>query len=274
VRALIAAATERLRAAGVASPEHDARALAAHVIGCPLKELPMHDSIDQAAYEELVARRATRTPLQHLTGSVGFRWIELEVGPGVFVPRPETESVVQWAVDHADPAGTIVDLCAGSGAIALSLADEVPGAAVHAVELDPEAAEWTRRNAERLGTGVRVHVGTVDGCLPELDGTVDLVVSNPPYVPLGERHLSEPEVVDHDPEIALFAGEDGLDVIRLVERAARRLLKPGGLVVVEHSDRQGVTAPAVFAEAGGWSGIEDHQDLTGRDRFVTARWEG
>jgi release factor glutamine methyltransferase len=274
VKELIAAATERLRAAGVASPEHDARALAAHVIGCSLTQLPLHDTLDEQAYDELVARRAARVPLQHLTGSVGFRWIELEVGPGVFVPRPETESVVQWAVDRAQPGWLLVDLCAGSGTSALSLADEVEGAVVHAVEVDPAAAVWTRRNAERLGTGVQVHVGSVEGCLPELDGAVDLVASNPPYVAENERHLPDPEVIDHDPEIALFAGADGLDVIRLVEKAARRLLKPGGLVVVEHSDRQGRTAPEVFEQAGGWAEIEDHQDLTGRDRFVTARWAG
>lgn len=274
LRTAIADATSRLEAAGVASPEHDARALAAHVLGCSLKELPLRDSIDERAYEELVSRRAQRVPLQHLTGSVGFRWIELEVGPGVFVPRPETESVVQWAVDRAQPGWLMVDLCTGSGTIALSLADEVPDATVHAVELDPAAAAWTRRNAERLGTGVVVHEGSVEGCLPELDGSVDLVASNPPYVAEDERHIPDPEVIDHDPEVALFAGADGLDVIRLVEQAARRLLKPGGLVVVEHSDRQGRSAPQVFADAGGWAEIEDHQDLTGRDRFVTARWNG
>jgi release factor glutamine methyltransferase len=271
MRDVIAAATERLQLAGIASPEHDARALAAHVIGCSLKELPLHDSLDEDAYDALVARRALREPLQHLTGSVGFRWIELEVGPGVFVPRPETESVVQWAVDRAQPGWLMVDLCTGSGTIALSLADEVPQAVVHAVELDPAAAAWTRRNAERLGTGVVVHEGTIEGCLPELDGQVDLVASNPPYVALDEGHLSDPEVIDHDPSVALFAGEDGLDVIRLVEQAAKRLLKPGGLVVVEHSDRQGRTAPQVFLDAGGWVEVEDHQDLTGRDRFLSAR---
>ena len=274
IRSAIADATEKLKAAGVDSPEHDARALAAHVLGVSLKELPMQETLDLAAYEELVDRRAQRVPLQHLTGSVGFRWIELEVGPGVFVPRPETESVVQWAVDRAQPGWLMVDLCTGSGTIALSLADEVPDAVVHAVELDPAAAAWTRRNAERLGTGVVVHEGSVEGCLPELDGQVDLVASNPPYVAEDERHIPDPEVIDHDPEVALFAGPDGLDVIRLVEQAARRLLKPGGLVVVEHSDRQGTTAPQVFTEAGGWTEVEDHQDLTGRDRFVTARWTG
>ncbi|MCU1622096.1 MAG: modification methylase, HemK family [Frankiales bacterium] len=277
MRSVIAAATERLRAAGVASPEHDARALAAHVLGCSLKELAMHDSIDEDVYAELVARRAQRVPLQHLTGSVGFRWIELEVGPGVFVPRPETESVVQWAIDHVDGAAPVmVDLCTGSGTIAFALANEVPGAVVHAVERDPVALEWTRRNAaNRVAAGdpeVQLHLGSVEGCLPELDGLVDLVASNPPYVAEDERHLPDPEVIDHDPEIALFAGMDGLDVIRLVEQAARRLLKPGGLVVVEHSDRQGRSAPQVFEQAGGWTEIEDHVDLTGRDRYVTARW--
>jgi release factor glutamine methyltransferase len=277
MRKVIAAATERLRAAGVDSPEHDARALAAHVLGCSLKELPRHESIDEDLYAELVARRAQRVPLQHLTGSVGFRWIELEVGPGVFVPRPETESVVQWAIDHVDGAAPLmVDLCTGSGTIAFALANEVPGAVVHAVERDPVALEWTRRNAaNRVAAGdpeVQLHLGSVEGCLPELDGRVDLVASNPPYIAEDERHLTDPEVVDHDPEIALFAGADGLDVIRLVEQAARRLLRPGGAVVVEHSDRQGRSAPQVFEQAGGWTEIEDHVDLTGRDRYVTARW--
>jgi release factor glutamine methyltransferase len=277
IKAAIADATERLRAAGVASPEHDAKALAVHVLGLKKpSDLALHDTIDTEAYDELVDRRAARVPLQHLTGSVGFRWIELEVGPGVFVPRPETESVVQWAVDHAAPGSLMVDLCTGSGTIAFALANEVPGAVVHAVERDPVALEWTRRNAARLAAAgdpeVQLHLGSVEECLHDLDGTVDLVASNPPYVAEDERHIPDPEVIDHDPEIALFAGADGLEVIRLVEQAARRLLKPGGLVVVEHSDRQGKTAPAVFEEAGGWADVEDHADLTGRDRFVTARW--
>jgi release factor glutamine methyltransferase len=274
VQAAVRGATETLRAAGVASPEHDARALALHVLGLSKpSELVLVDDLDEARYDALVARRASREPLQHLTGSVGFRWIELEVGPGVFVPRPETESVVQWAVDHTEPGSLLVDLCAGSGTVAFSLAHEVLGATVHAVERDPAAFEWARRNAKnRVKAGdreVHLHLGSLEGALPELDGTVDLVVSNPPYVALHERDQMDPEVADHDPEIALFAGEDGLDVIRLVEQAARRLLKPGGLVVVEHSDRQGISAPALFGE--GWSDVQDHQDLTGRDRFLTAR---
>ena len=286
LRPALRLAGERLTAAGVASPEHDARALAVHVLGLsrPSDLLLVDDlSAEQAtAFEELVRRRAHRVPLQHLTGTVGFRYVELEVGPGVFVPRPETESVVQWAVDAVAREGwtrpVAVDLCAGSGTIAFALANEVPGITVHAVERDPDALAWTRRNAAaRVAAGdpeVTLHLGSAEDALPGLDGTLDLVVSNPPYVAEDERHVPGPEVVDHDPEIALFAGADGLDVVRLVEQAARRLLRPGGLVVVEHSDRQGRTAPAVFEQAGGWSDVEDHQDLLGRDRFVTARWTG
>ncbi len=271
-------ATDTLRAAGVNSPEHDARALAVHVLGVAKpSDLARFESIDETLYDDLVARRASRVPLQHLTGSVGFRWIELEVGPGVFVPRPETESVVQWAIDAllGVPAPLLVDMCTGSGTIAFALASEVPGATVHAVERDPAALAWARRNAaHRLRVGdpeVHLHLGSALDALPELDAAVDLVASNPPYLAMHERASVDPEVMDHDPETALFAGEDGLDVIRDVERAAHRLLKPGGLVVVEHSDRQGTSAPELFVRAGGWTEIADHRDLTGRDRYVTAR---
>ena len=284
LRTVVRAATERLAAAGVASPEHDARALAVHVLGLQRpSDLLLVDGFDDAqavAFDDLVARREQRVPLQHLTGSVGFRHIELEVGPGVFVPRPETESVVQWAVDALAGEGVerplLVDLCAGSGTIAFALANEVPGATVHAVERDPGAVEWARRNAaNRVKAGdpeVQLHLASVEDALLDLPGAFDLVASNPPYVARHESHIPDPEVLDHDPEIALFAGDDGLDVIRLVEQAARRLLRPSGLVVVEHSDRQGESAPAVFTTAGGWSEVTDHRDLAGRDRFVTARW--
>ena len=286
LRTAVRTATERLAAAGVASPEHDARALAVHVLGLrrpsDLLLADGFDDVQDAAFEDLVARREQRVPLQHLTGSVGFRHIELEVGPGVFVPRPETESVVQWAVDalarEAVESPLLVDLCAGSGTIAFALANEVPGATVHAVERDPGAVEWARRNAaNRVEAGdpeVQVHLADVAQALPDLSGRFDLVASNPPYVALHEAHIPDPEVLDHDPEIALFAGDDGLDVIRLVEQAARRLLKPGGLVVVEHSDRQGRTAPELFEQAGGWTEVEDHRDYADRDRYVTARWTG
>ena len=286
LRTAVRAATTRLEQAGVDSPEHDARALAVHVLGLqrPSDLLLVDDLLPEqaTAYDVLVDRRAERVPLQHLTGSVGFRHIVLEVGPGVFVPRPETESVVQWALDAARAEGwtapVCVDLCTGSGTIAFALANELPGATVHAVERDPDALAWTRRNAvQRRAAGdpeVHLHLGSAEDALPELDGSVDLVISNPPYVATTEAHVPDPEVLDHDPGIALWAGEDGLDVIRLVERAARRLLRPGGLLVVEHSDRQGRTAPALLERCGGWAEVADHQDAAGRDRYVTARWTG
>ena len=278
------AAGARLAAAGVESPEHDARALAVHALGLGKPgDLVLVDDLDDtsaAAFEDLVRRREAREPLQHLVGSVGFRYVELEVGPGVFVPRPETESVVQWAVDalRGVPSPLVVDLCTGSGTIAFALANEVPGATVHAVELSEESLAWTRRNAaNRVKAGdpeVHLHQGDAEHALPELDGQLDLVASNPPYVATHETHIPDPEVLDHDPGIALWAGEDGLDVVRLVEKAARRLLKPGGLVVIEHSDRQGESAPALLRSTGGWTEVEDHRDAAGRDRFVTARWQG
>ena len=283
IRTALSTATSRLEQAGVDSPEHDARALAVHVLGLARpSDLLLVDGLSaeqEQAFGDLVGRRVSRVPLQHLTGSVGFRYLELEVGPGVFVPRPETESVVQWAVDAARAEGwtapLLVDLCTGSGTIAFALANEVPGATVHAVERDPDALAWTRRNADnRVRAGdplVHLHLGSAEDALPELDGTVDLVASNPPYVATTEAHIPDPEVLDHDPGIALWAGDDGLDVIRLVEQAARRLLRDGGLLVVEHSDRQGEICPALFRGLGGWTEVEDHRDLAGRDRYTTAR---
>jgi release factor glutamine methyltransferase len=269
--AALAAATDRLAAAGVASPDFDARALALHVLGLRRpSDLLTVTEIDQARYDEVLALRAQRIPLQHLVGSVGFRHLNLLVGPGVFVPRPETELVAGYAIDHLAPARVehrarvVVDLCSGSGAIALSVAHEVPGVVVHAVELDPVALEWACRN-DPDGT-VTWHQAPVEGCLPELDGQVDVVVSNPPYVPLGTAVDAE---TGHDPALALWGGADGLDAIRQVEAAARRLLNRGGIVVVEHDVTHGIAAPAVFRD---WSDVADHRDLTGRDRFVTARW--
>jgi release factor glutamine methyltransferase len=279
-------AADHLAAAGVPDPAHDALALArlaldlddAHAV----EAVAALDAEVAARFEALVARRAARVPLAHLLGRVEVRGIELLVGPGVFVPQPETEPVIDWAVaavrSLAVEAPLVADLCTGSGTIAFCLAHELPEATVHAVERDPDALAWAERNAAaRVAAGdrsVRLHLGEVAGCLPDLDGQLDLVASNPPYVATGEAHIPDPEVVDHDPSIALWAGADGLDLVRDIEVAARRLLRPGGLVVVEHSDRQGTTAPAVFTEAGGWAEVADHVDQFGRDRFVTARWTG
>ncbi|MCU1592914.1 MAG: prmC 2 [Frankiales bacterium] len=263
------AAVRQLIAAGVPAAEAraDVVALAAHArrVGRP------------GEFERLIACRAERVPLSHLLGSTTFRGITLRVGPGVFSPQPETSSMVQWAVDRlrTQPAPLVVDLCTGSGTVALALANELSSATVHAVERDSQAFAWAQRNAEeraRAGdTPVLLHLGDAGSCLPDLDGQLDMVISNPPYVALHEAHVPDVEVVKHDPGIALWAGADGLDVVRDVERTAARLLKPGGLVVVEHSDRQGATAPAVFTATGAWEDVQDHVDHEGLDRFVTAR---
>jgi release factor glutamine methyltransferase len=272
----VAQATQRLADAGVPSPRFDAEELAAYVHGVRRGELHrVADADFDARYWEAVARREAREPLQHITGRAFFRYLELQVGPGVFVPRPETESVVGWAIDAvramdvAEPL--IVDLCTGSGAIALALAQEVPRSRVHAVELDEGALVWARKNTE--GSRVALHHGDALTALPELDGQVDLVISNPPYIPLTEWEYVAPEARDHDPQMALFSGEDGLDVIRGIERTAHRLLRPGGLVVIEHADTQGGQVPWIFTEDRGWADAADHPDLNNRPRFATARRE-
>ena len=273
-RVLLADAAARLRQAGVASPEHDAAALLAHVLGTDRGRLALVDDVPAPAverYDGLVARRAAREPLQHLTGAAHFRHVELAVGPGVFVPRPETELVAGWAVDCASALETpvVVDLGTGSGAIAKAVAAEVPHARVHAVELDPDAHRWAARNL--AGTGVDLRQGDFADAFDDLAGTVDVVVSNPPYIPLEAWESVAAEARDHDPATALWAGVDGLDAVRVVERRAAFLLRPGGVVGVEHADAQGESAPAVFAASGRWVEVRDHQDLAGRPRYLTAR---
>ncbi|MBO0845560.1 MAG: peptide chain release factor N(5)-glutamine methyltransferase [Nocardioides sp.] len=299
-REVLAAATARLSSAGVESPEYDAHTLLAHVLGVERSRLPLTDDVPISAaeqYDVLVARRAAREPLQHLTGIAHFRHVELEVGPGVFVPRPETELLAGWAVEQAralvshrdgssvvssgqatsstDARGstgapTVVDLGTGSGAIAKAVADEVPAARVFAVELDDGAHAWAARNL--AGTGVELRQGDLADAFDDLAGTVDIVVSNPPYIPHEAWESVAVEVRDHDPQLALYAnGDDGLDTVRVVERRAALLLRPGGVVGVEHGDAQGETAPAVFSGSGRWELVRDHPDMTGRPRFLTAR---
>ena len=275
---LLRDAGARLVAAGVPSPDFDAAELLAHVLGTSRKALSRDTFVDAGAaaeFDDLVSRRAARVPLQHLTGLVGFRYCELAVGPGVFVPRPETELLAGWAVEtagalvRAGRSPVVVDLCTGSGAIALSVATEVPGAIVHAVELDGPAHAWAERNL--AGSGVDLQLGDMAEAFPDLDGTVDVVVANPPYIPLEAYESVAPEARDHDPALALWSGQDGLDAMRTVERVAARLLGPGGRVGAEHADVQGDAAPRVFADAGRWLDVRDHRDLAGRARFVTAR---
>jgi release factor glutamine methyltransferase len=277
-RALVKQAALRLARAGVPSPEHDAAELLAHVLGTTRGSLALSDDVDAAqvtAYEDLVVRREAREPLQHLVGSAAFRYVELAVGPGVFTPRPETELLAGWGVDRARDvlaAGdtpVVVDLCTGSGAIALSLATEVPEAVVHAVELSEDAFGWAQRNL--AGSGVDLRQGDMADAFPDLDGTVDVLLCNPPYIPLEAYESVAREARDHDPHVALFSGDDGLDAIRVLEVTAARLLRDGGVVGVEHADVQGEVAPAVFRRAGRWRDVTDHQDLAGRNRYLTAR---
>lgn len=270
----------RLAAAGVSDPEVDAELLLGHVLGqsrggvqAKLVVGAEVSGEDASALDALVARRVRREPLQHLTGRAAFRSLELYVGPGVFVPRPETEQVTQIAVDALravpSPEPVAVDLGSGSGAIAISLATEVPHSRVYAVEKSSDAVEWTRRNAGRFaGSNLAVVHADLAEALPELDGTVDLVISNPPYVP-DEAVPRDPEVWLHDPAMALYGGIDGLDVVRALSQRALRLLHPGGLLVIEHGELQAAPIAALL-EADGWHGIAHHRDLTSRDRATTA----
>ncbi|QKS16331.1 peptide chain release factor N(5)-glutamine methyltransferase [Curtobacterium sp. Csp2] len=228
------------------------------------------DHVDR--FRHAVARRTTREPLQHITGEAHFRALTLAVGPGVFVPRPETEGVVQFGIDAlraaAVPEPVAVDLGSGSGAIAIAMDTEVPNAVVYAVERSPEALPWTRRNVDAHGGTVRLVEGDLADALPELDGTVSVVVSNPPYVP-DDMVPVDPEVRDHDPALALYGGADGLDAVRALTETAWRLLVPGGLLVIEHAEQQGAGVREVLARRG-FRSPETHVDLTGRDRTTTA----
>ena len=256
-------------------------ALAAHVLGCADEEvrrrmLLRHDVGGDLLrdYETLVAERARRIPLQHLTGVAAFRHLTLRVGPGVFVPRPETEVVAQAAIDEAlgcGPHPLVVDLCTGSGALAFAIASEAPGARVVGVEIDALAIGWARANREATGLDVELVHDDATVALPELEGVVDVVVSNPPYIPQGMEPV-DPEVRDHDPAVALYGGsEDGLRIPLAVGARAARLLRPGGLLVMEHADSHGRSLPERLERTGAWRELDDHLDLSGRPRFVTAR---
>jgi release factor glutamine methyltransferase len=275
----VRAATRALAGAGIDSAEFDAVALAAHVLGATtsdVRKLMVMGARAPDGFEALVAERARRVPLQHLTGKAGFRHLELSVGPGVFVPRFETELVAGLAITHLlclPPRPTtvaVVDLCTGSGAIALAIKDEVPAAEVHGVELSDLAHAWAIRNRDDLGLDVDIRLGDATLAFADLEAGVDVVVSNPPYIPVGAVP-NDPEVRDHDPEVALYGG--GLDGLRIpLEIAARaaELLRPGGFFVMEHADVQGDSLPAGLRVTGSWVSIQDHVDLNGRPRAVTA----
>jgi release factor glutamine methyltransferase len=269
----VSEATAILRDAGVPSPRVDAELLADHLLNVGLgrlRAMMLGDTPAPAGYEALVAERAGRIPLQHITGVAHFRYLELAVGPGVFIPRPETESVVQLVIDHVKDMGNprIVDLGTGSGAIAGSIAHEVPGAEVHAVEFSAFAHAWAAKNLAPLG--VHLVLGDLRNALQELNGTVDVVVSNPPYIP-AEAIPNEPEVALHDPPEALYGGgADGMELPTAAAASAARLLVPGGYFVMEHAEVQAEWIAAMLGRSGSWTRISTHRDLNGKERATSA----
>lgn len=275
---LLRESAEQLANAGVPDPVVDAELLIGHVLGFTRGEVQAAvvrgDAMSDAQASilaDLVTRRATREPLQHLTGRAPFRHLELAVGPGVFVPRPETETVAQLAIDAlahtpgASPVG--VDLGTGSGAIALAMATEVPHARIYAVELSADAYAWAARNTASA-PNLTLELGDLGTAFRQLEGTVDVVISNPPYVP-DDAVPRDPEVRLFDPVAALYGGPDGLDVIRVLSTRAMTLLRPGGTLVIEHGELQGASVRGLL-EADGWRAAATHPDLTMRDRATTA----
>jgi release factor glutamine methyltransferase len=280
VQTALESAVSQLTRAGVPNPRVDAELLVGHVLDLNRGQVQSKAITDAALAEadasriaELVERRAAREPLQHITGRAPFRQLNLAVGPGVFVPRPETEQVVQFAIDAlravflSEPVG--VDLGTGSGAIALAMATEVPHARVYGVEVSPLAFVWTKQNFRETGAANATPVFTdLAVALPELNGTVSVVISNPPYIPRAAIPR-DPEVRLFDPEIALYGGDDGLDVVHQVSATGLRLLHSGGTLVMEHGELQAAEIAALL-RADGWLAVAGHPDLLGRDRATTA----
>lgn len=284
LRQLLSELTEKFAAAGIESAQADAELLVSDVLQMNRGELTVAVITDVkltdeqlARIETLAAKRAERVPLQHLTGKAYFRNLELSVGPGVFVPRPETEGVAGLAIDalravaHETPIA--VDLATGSGAIALAMATEVPNAKIYAVELSDEAIGFTRKNFDRYSSPLNSNAavlkhGDLAEAFDELVGQVDVLVSNPPYIPDAMIPIY-PEVHLHDPAMALYGGEDGLDLIRVISKRGLMLVKPGGTLVIEHADPQSAEIISLL-QADGWRQVRAHKDFNLRDRAVTA----
>ena len=284
---ILGSLAEQFAEAGIESARADAEILVAHILGMGRGELGVKaitgfdvppSQLEQI--RDLASKRAERVPLQHLTGVAHFRNLELQVGPGVFVPRPETEGVAQVAIDAlkaavaAAPGRTVigVDLATGSGAIALAMATEVQQAQVYAVELSEDALAWTRKNFAACSEGLPhvpvVRQGDLADAFADLNGRVNVLISNPPYIP-NEMIPIYPEVHLHDPKLALYGGTDGLDLVRKVSQTGLRLVVPGGTLVVEHADIQSQAVVQLLL-ADGWKNVQPHLDFNQRPRCVSA----
>jgi release factor glutamine methyltransferase len=273
LRHAIDCAAAQLAEAGIDSARHDAEQLAAHLAGTARGRLSLVESLDDdffTRYHDVVAARSRRVPLQHLVGTEAFGPVVLHVGPGVFIPRPETEAMLAWAIAQRLPIRpVIVDVCTGSGALALALARHLADARVIGIDDSDAALDYARRNVEGSSVELVRADAAAPGLLAELDGRADLVVSNPPYVP--DDAIVEPEVAQYDPPHAVFGGPDGMTVIAAVVRQAGRWLRPGGLFAVEHDDTTSTTTVELVESTGLFEDIKARQDLAGRPRFVTAR---
>ena len=274
----LALASEKLSTAGVPSPQADATWLLCHILDTDRSDLLTRITFDQdlsseqlEAFLVALARREKREPLQHITGKAAFRSLELSVGPGVFIPRPETEQVVQYAIDYLRQLpmpGVAIDLGTGSGAIAIAMAVEVPQTKVYAVELSQSAFDYATKNIEANLAAVELRLGAMQEVVSDLVGGVDVVISNPPYIPDSAIPI-DPEVRNFDPELALYGGEDGLDVIRDISGIAAALLRAGGLLVLEHADGQSDAIRELLLNDG-WLSVSAFQDATMRYRTITA----
>ena len=272
-------ATDKLTSAGVTSPSVDAELLGCFVLGVERSEITVLALSNQlfpenkvGEYLVAVSRREKREPLQHITGIAPFRHLELHVGPGVFIPRPETEQLVELAIESLVKIENplVVDLCSGSGAIAISIATEVAGAEVYSVELSKSAFEFLERNYQKYGLDIKAAKNAdLSGAFDELQGKVDVVISNPPYIPDAAVPI-DLEVQLHEPSLALYGGEDGLDVIRKLSSRALELLKPSGLLLMEHADSQALAISELLLSEG-WLEVISSQDLAGKDRMISAR---
>jgi release factor glutamine methyltransferase len=276
LRRAIDSAAALLAEAGIDSARCDAEALAAHLAGTDRGRLPLLEPPGDeffGRYRDVVAARLQRVPVQHLIGTAAFGPVVLHVGPGVFIPRPETEAIFAWATAQRLGARPLIaDLCTGSGALAVALAQHWPAARVIGIDDSDAALEYARRNVEgRAVELVRADV-TTQSLLPELDGRVDLVVANPPYVP--DDVVLEPEVAQHDPHHALFGGPEGMTVIAAVISLAGRWLRPGGLFAVEHDETKSSRTVELIYGTGCFDDIVARQDLARRPRYVTARRTG